>query len=84
VAINQPRQLQPNAPATGAKVTSQTPQLGTDPSGRAVHGVTIAFQLPSGTPGSVFVPDSDYTVENVTAAVAAKAYAMKKVEEQTY
>lgn len=71
----------PNAPVTGWTVTSQTPTVQADSTGRIVRGVEIYFTLPSGTSGSVFVAQSQYTPDNVRAAIAHQAYLMDQVDK---
>lgn len=65
--------------ATGWEVTSQRETMEQDASGAYVHGYMVSFRSGSGAPGSVFVPLSDYTVERVRKAVAARAAAIDAV-----
>lgn len=71
---------QGNAPVTGWTVTSQQQTIQTDQSGRITRGVEVYFRLPSGTGGSVFVPESGYNPANVKAAIAQQAARMAEVD----
>lgn len=69
-----------HAPASpGWTVTGQSEQTIIDPSGRAVNVMQVSFQLPDGTAGTVNVPLAGYTVDNVRAAIAAKAATLAAV-----
>lgn len=54
-------------------VTTQSETMGIGPNGLAGPGVRVGFQLADGTAASVFVPDSQYTPDNVKALIAARA-----------
>lgn len=64
------------APSTPTPVTwyviSQTEVTQPGPQGRLVSGHRIVFGVSTGDTGSVFVPDDQYTVENVQAAIQAR------------
>lgn len=53
-------------------VLSQTEVVQPTTQGRLMSGVKVTFQLSTGETGSVFVPDSDYTLDNVQAAIQAR------------
>ena len=53
------------------------------PTGGFVSGVVVSFRTLSGAVGSVFVPDSVYTPENVAQAVNARAATMETVANLT-
>jgi hypothetical protein len=55
------------------EVTQQTEATDIGPTGAYVSGVRVTFRTASGAVGSVFVPHTDYTVERVRAAIAARA-----------
>jgi hypothetical protein len=63
----------------GWTIIGQAETMQTDDAGAFVPGVTITFQLQGGQTGSVFVPNARYNVENVRAAVNARAGAMAAV-----
>jgi hypothetical protein len=50
------------------------------PSGAPVRGMKVAFRLADGTTGSVFVPDTQYTAENVRAAILARVAVLEAVK----
>lgn len=58
-----------NSTGTGWKVTGQQQTTGLDESGRATQGVTVSYLTASGVSGSVFVPLTRYTPENVKAEI---------------
>lgn len=78
MSSNNPYALKPTgAPATNpAPVTwyviSQTEVTQPGPQGRLVSGHKIVFGLSTGDTGSVFIPDDQYTVDNVQAAIQAR------------
>lgn len=61
-------------------VISQTETMGIGPTGSAGSGVKVTFRTADGTVGSVFVPDAQYTAENVKAAIAARVAAFDAVK----
>ena len=54
-------------------VTGQLEQQKIDPSGQVVDGMTIMYQTGDGVSGTVWLPMTQYTTENVRRAIAAKA-----------
>jgi len=52
-------------------VTGQIAANGPQPGGNYGPGYNVSFRLASGTVGTVFVPASQYSVENVRAAINA-------------
>lgn len=70
-----------NAPVTGWTVTSQSQTIQAGPSGQITRGVEVYFTLPTGSGGSVFVPESSYNAANVRAAIAAKAAVLAQVDQ---
>ena len=71
----------PTDQGLGWTIIGQAETFQTDDAGAFVPGVTVTFQLPGGQAGSVFVPNSKYTVEGVKAAVTARASAMAAVSQ---
>lgn len=71
---------QGNAPVSGWTVTSQQETFEQSPAGQIVRGRRVYFQLASGPTGSVFVPDAQYTPDNVRAAVAQAAAVLAQVQ----
>lgn len=64
------------AQADGARwtVTGQpTATVQQDPSGRAVRGYEVTFQLGTGQTGQVFIPGSSFVPDQAKAAIAAAA-----------
>lgn len=61
-------------------VTSQREDYQLGKNGQLVQGMVVTFQTTSGAVGSVFVEQTDYTVERVRQAVASKAAAMEAVQ----
>lgn len=64
-------------------VISQGETMGIGPSGTAGSGMKVTFRLDDGTTASVFVPDAQYTADNVKAAIAAKAATLASVKGLT-
>ena len=62
------------------RVTAQTPQSRPTPQGQFVQGVLVSFTADNGVAASVFVPDAQYTTDNVRAAILAKLDAMSEVQ----
>lgn len=54
------------------RVTGQQETNRTDATGRFVSGVLVAFTIDNGVAGSVFVPDAQYTPDNVKQLIAAR------------
>lgn len=74
--------MTPAAGPTGSfMVVSQIPSRGKDASGAYVGGHLITASVPSGSTFQVFVPDTAYTVENVKAALGAKAAQVIAVDQ---
>jgi hypothetical protein len=55
------------------KVVSQQTGSGQDANGKFVQGRNVTYQLADGTSGTVFVPNTSYTVESVKSAIADDA-----------
>lgn len=64
-------------------VISQSETMGISPTGGAGSGVKVSFRLADGTVGSVFLPDAQYTAENVKAAIAARVAVLTSVKGLT-
>jgi len=64
-------------------VISQAETMGIGPTGTAGSGVKVTFRLSDGTTGSVFVPDAQYTPEQVKAAITARVGAFQAVKGLT-
>lgn len=61
-------------PKGGWRVVSQTPGARVIPGVAApVSGYTVTFVTGTGATGNVFIGQSDYTPDNVKAAIAAQA-----------
>ena len=67
----------------GWSVLSQNETSQVTPDGRVETGVTVRFQTTQGTVASVFIPDLQYTADNVRAAIAARAEAIGAVGNLT-
>lgn len=61
-------------------VISQAETMGITPTGAAGSGIKVTFRLADGTTGSVFVPDAQYTAENVRAAILARVAVLQAVK----
>lgn len=64
-------------------VISQSETMGIGPTGTAGSGVKVTFRTVDGTTGSVFVPDAQYTAENVRAAILARVAVLESVKGLT-
>lgn len=73
-------QANPNPNPSGYKVTSQQDTSGLDATGRYVPGRMIYFTTGTGTPGSVFVPMTQFTEANVRALITAQATILDAVD----
>lgn len=60
-------------------VVAQSERTIVNAQGSAIDVMQVSFQLPDGTQGSVNVPLTSYTVDNVKAAIAAKAATLSAV-----
>lgn len=67
----------------GWTVNGQQEQTIITPNGQAQDVMVITFTLTDGTVGTVSVPMSGYNVENVRAAIAAKAAQLHAVNQLT-
>jgi hypothetical protein len=65
------------------RVESQTPRTRADSTGNVADGFDIAFQTGDGHTGTVFVPQSRYTADNVRAIIQAQANLMDEVGSLT-
>lgn len=78
MSVNNPYPTNPLAPpgSPPAPVTwyviSQTEVTQPGTQGRLVSGHKVIFGLSTGDTGSVFVPDDQYTLQNVQAAIQAR------------
>lgn len=72
----------PRAPQTGAVITDQVQTVEPAPNGQVVRGYRVHFAIPNGPGGSVFVPEAQYTVAGVKAAVQAQAGVMAALHNQ--
>lgn len=70
-------------PKVNWHVASQSPGMGRLPGGPYVQGVNVAFGTDSGLSGTVFVPQDQYNVETVQAAVSAAVQRMVAVHRLT-
>jgi hypothetical protein len=66
-------------PSAHWRVTAQQEEMAPGAAGTYTKGVRVFFQLDSGPSGSVFVPNETYTIDNVRAAILARANAMADV-----
>jgi len=71
--------MTPAPPATTWQVTGQTEYTQVGATGPPVAGVKVFFTTGQGHSGSVFLPNAQYNVANVTAAVQAAAQNMDAV-----
>lgn len=69
------------ASAPGWTVTGQQEQTIILPNGTPADVMVITFTLTDGTVGTVSVPMAGYNVDNVRAAIAAKATALHQVNQ---
>ncbi len=68
-----------SAPGTGWTVQGSSYKVAPNVSGALTPGSEVMFTTQYGEPGTVFVPENQFTVANVQAAVAAKALIMDQV-----
>jgi hypothetical protein len=67
--------------AADYRVLSQRPSTQLTADGRFIDTVEISFEtLPNQTPGTLTVPKSQYTVENVQQLIEAEVATIKAVE----
>lgn len=59
--------------SSGWTITGQVEGNQVTAQGRVISGTTVYLVTGNGDAGSVFVPEAQYNVEAVTAAVAARA-----------
>lgn len=69
--------------ASSWQVTAQSETTGLTPSGTPAKGVNVTFKTADGTSGSVFIPDANYTADNVKAAIAERVAAFDAVKGLT-
>lgn len=60
-------------------IVSQQETTRQDQTGRFVPGVMIGFRTGSGIGGTVFIPDSQYTVENARRQIQERVDLMESV-----
>jgi hypothetical protein len=66
-------------PTVTFEIVSQREDYRPGPTGAFTAGVVITFRTAGGHTGSVFVPDNQYTLDVVRAAVALRAASMDAV-----
>lgn len=64
-------------------ITGQREDFRADENGDYGNGIVVSFITGHGNRGSVFVPQKDYTAENVRRLVASKAGQMDAVSQLT-
>lgn len=60
-------------------ITAQVQSTDMGPANAYVDGVRVTFQTAAGAIGSLFIPNTEYTVERVRSLVAARAAVMDQV-----
>lgn len=60
-------------PPAGYRVGSQVPRKIVQPDGTTLDGYTVHFVTANGVAGTVWISEQDYSVDNVKAAISAKA-----------
>lgn len=73
----------PNHDPVSYVVTGQTRSFGLDANSRPVPGFEVQFKTASGLPGAVFIPDGQYTLTNVQAAIVQQAQHIEAVAKLT-
>lgn len=68
------------AASSGWTVTGQQETTKPDTAGNFTQGVTVYFTTGAGVQSSVFVPNLQYTQDNVRAAIAARAAQVDAVQ----
>lgn len=71
--------MEQGLPPIGWTVIGQREDYRPGPTGAFVPGVVITFRTAGGHTGSVFLPDTAYTIEIARAAIAARAIALDAV-----
>lgn len=66
-------------PTPSWEVTGQQETMDQGPGGSYVQGTKVTFRTASGAVGSVFVPQDQYTVDQVRRLVAERAATMDAV-----
>lgn len=66
-------------PVTSWQVTSTTETQEVDSAGSVVRGARVHFTTGTGQSASVFIPQAQLNVDNVRAAIAAKAALLDQV-----
>jgi hypothetical protein len=69
-----------SAPGTGWSIQAQTYKVAPNVSGALVQGTEVSFMTASGVLGTVFIPQAQYTVDNVRANVAAQALVLDQIQ----
>ena len=72
-----------NPPVPRWTVTAQQETRQQAPNGVFLPGVLVSYRTEAGIVGSVFLPDRDYTVENVRRAIAERVTLHNAVGELT-
>ena len=73
----------PSTGSQGWRVVSQQETLAPAASGTFTKGVQVFFVTARGNTASVFLPESQYSADNVRAAVAQKAATLDGVSNLT-
>lgn len=73
----------PTASNSGWKIEYQQPTVEVDGSGKPVSGMRVAFVTGKGVHAWVFVPQNQYSVDNVRALVSARVAEIDAVHALT-
>lgn len=73
----------PSTPSQGWRVVSQQETLAPAASGTFTRGIQVFFVTARGNTASVFLPESQYSADNVRAAIAAKVANLDGVSDLT-
>lgn len=68
---------------TGWKVLTQRPDQQFDVAGNFTNGVSVNFQTKYGVVGTVFIPDSQYTVDRAKQIIGERAAVLDGVSGLT-
>jgi hypothetical protein len=78
--------ISPMTPAAqpSGRVMSVMDGQGQNAQNQWVRGKQVTYQLTTGQTGTVFIPDSDFNVDGVRAALAAAAQKLADVSNLTF
>lgn len=79
MSMNPPPSRPPSGGQNGGKIDNQVYEAGRTPDGRVAYGWRVYFTTAKGATGQTFIPEANYTPQNVLATVRQLANMLDEV-----